>query len=143
SKIKKWRIAAFVGMLACAGASRGVEAGPAEQSEWWSRTDQSFFDLLLRERKDIADVAQELNRSKPASGPEAMRKLNVLLRAGLWSEAMKAVDQLHAVCPELANNAIQSIFHTACDEFEAWEVARQLVEVFADNIQELPLESPF
>src|SRR4030095_14750815 len=87
------------------------------------------------------DVAQELNRSKPASGPEAMRKLNVLLRAGLWSEAMKAVEQLHAVCSGLAHNAIQSIFHTACDEFEAWEVARQLVEVFADNIQELPLES--
>jgi tetratricopeptide (TPR) repeat protein len=141
SKINKWPIAAFVGMLTCAGASHGVEAGLAEQSEWWSRTDQSVVDLLLRERKDIAAMARELDRSTPVSGPEAMRKLNVLLRAGLWSEAMKAVDQLHAVCPELANDPIYSIFYTACDGFEAWEVARQLAEVFADNIQELPLES--
>jgi tetratricopeptide (TPR) repeat protein len=141
SNISKWCIAAFVSVFSFAAVGRDLEADPGEQSEWWWRTDQSVVELLLRERKGIVDVARELDRSTPASAQEAMRKLNVLLRAGLWSEAVKAVDQLHAVCPGLANYPIESIYLSACDDFEAWKVAQQLAEAFADNISELPLES--
>jgi tetratricopeptide (TPR) repeat protein len=141
TKINKLHIAAFVGVLSCAGVGCGVEADSAAQAEWWWTTDQSVVELLLRERKDVVVVAQELNRSAPATAQEAVRKLNVLLRAGLSSEAIKAVDQLHALCPELANNPVQSIYLSTCDNLEAWEVAQRLVETFADNISELPLEN--
>jgi tetratricopeptide (TPR) repeat protein len=140
SKIKQLRAAVFVALLSCGGVGRG-EADSTAQSELWWRTEQSVVDLLLKERKDLVAVVRELNSSTPASTEEAMRKLNVFLRAGLWSEAIEAVDQLHAVCPELANNPIQSIYYSACDGYEAWEVAQRVVETFADNISELPLES--
>jgi tetratricopeptide (TPR) repeat protein len=141
SKINPLRLAAFVAVLSWGGVGRGEEVDATAQTEWWEKTDHSVVELLLKEQKDIVALAQELNRSAPASAPEAMRKLNVLLRAGLWSDAVKAVDQLHAACPELANNPIESIYHSACDEFEAWEVAQRVVEEFADNISELPLEN--
>lgn len=141
AKINLRRLAALAALLSSGVICRSEEAGPIARSESWAKTNQSVVELLFREQKDIVPWAQELSQTTPVTAPEAMRKLNVLLRAGLWSDAIQTFDQLHAVCPDLDNSSIQSIYHLLCDEFGAWEAAQHLVEVFADNIQELPLES--
>ena len=114
---------------------------PANQNpEWW--TAQCDVVAVLSDQKtDIAELVDKVTASPPKTGVDAMRKLNVLMRAGMNAEAAEAVQELKSLCPDLDNHQVRQVYHDACDDFQAWELAQSIVEVFADNISEIALDN--
>lgn len=107
----------------------------------WFEADRKAATLLVRDRRDIADLIAELTASKPKDPHEAMLKLNVLMRAGINEAAAEAVRDLAELSPKLDNYQISNIYYRACDDYEAWPLAQRVVEVFADVVQDISLEN--
>lgn len=107
----------------------------------WFETDRSAATLLVRDRRDIADLVAELTASKSKNSQEAMLKLNVLMRAGMNEAAARAVEELAELSPKLDNYQISVIYYRACDDYEAWPLAQRVAEVFADMVEDLSLEN--
>ena len=107
----------------------------------WFAVDKEVAAVLFEERRDIAEIVGEVMASRPKTGFEAMFKLNVLMRAGMNEAAKEAVVQLGQLCPMLEDHPACRIYYQACDDFENWEVARRLVEVYAERISQLSLEN--
>lgn len=120
------------------GAAYGSESGPD-----WFEADKTAATLLVTDRRDIADLVGELTASKPKTPLEAMVKLDVLMRAGMNERVVEAIEELSELCPELGNYQISSIYYRACDQYEAWELVRRLLEVFAENVEDVWLENRF
>jgi tetratricopeptide (TPR) repeat protein len=110
-----------------------------EMPDWW-KAQGDVVAVLLEQRTDLAELVEEVTSSKPKTGQEAMVKLSVFMRAGMTQEALETVDELKGLCPDLDNHGVEMIYHAACEEFSAWEVAQAVVEAFADNISKMRLE---
>jgi len=115
--------------------------GAASEPPTWLETQREVVTVLQERKTDLGDLVKQVNASMAGTCWEAMFKLNVLLRAGVDRAAVGAVDELRKHCQDLGNHEIQAIYYEACDHFEAWEVARRLVEVFADEIFDVDIEN--
>jgi len=114
---------------------------PAEQDpEWWT-AQRDVVAMLSEQKTDITELVAKVTTSPPETGIDAMRKLNVLMRAGMNAEATEAVKELKSLCPDLDNHQVGQIYYDACDDYQAWELARRIVEVFADSISEMALDN--
>jgi tetratricopeptide (TPR) repeat protein len=120
----------------------GVSAGePAEEAPDWWATQRDVVAILSEGNTDIADLVAQTATSPSKTGADAMRRLNVLMRAGMYAEATEAVSELQSLCPDLDNHQVGQIYYASCDDFLAWELAQRVVEVFADNISQVNLEN--
>jgi tetratricopeptide (TPR) repeat protein len=120
------------------GAVGGSRPGPD-----WFEADKTAATLLVTERRDIVDLVGEVSASRPETPQEAMVKLSVLMRAGMNEKAVETIEELGELCPELGNYQISSIYYRACDQYEAWELVRRLLEVFAEQVENVWLENRF
>ena len=119
--------------------SAGVRAAE-ETADWW-KAQRDLSSMLMEQDSDIAELATEVGSAAPATAQEAMFKLSVLMRTGMNKEAVKALQELKRQWPEIDNYQVSSIYYDACDNLEAWDVAKATVEVFGDNISEMALEN--
>ena len=124
------------GLMAC-----GLLCASAEdvRVEWW-KTEKELTVQLSSGQKDIFELVRSVRAQQPASAEQAMLKVMVLLRAGLWKDAVAAVDELQRLAPKLENGQISAIFYAAGDQFGASDVAQRVAEVFADTVSDLPLD---
>ena len=114
--------------------------GPKDPPDWWkaqqeitlrlNKTDQSLFQLVVQRTNAIPDTAQI-----------CLEDINLFLRAGLFDQANARIDRMQAMCPELNNSLISSIYYAACDHFQAWEIAQHILDVYANQVSELALEN--
>ena len=114
-----------------------VYAGDAE-ADWW-QTQRELSETLMTGGADFAELAADVAELSPKTGLEAMRKLGVLMRAGMNDEAVQALQELKEAVPQLDNYQVSSIYYHACDDLGAWDVAKATAEVFADNISDIAL----
>ncbi len=126
------------------GAGIGVYARDAdderEMPDWW-KAQSDVVAILTEQKVDFGGLVEKVSALKPKTGQDAMVKLSVFMRAGMTQEALKTVGQLKDMSPDLDNYQVGGIYHEACDDFSAWEVARRVVETFADNISGIALEN--
>lgn len=111
-----------------------------EAPDWWN-TERNVKDLLFAQNKSLVEMARSMIDTKPQDAHEAMLKINIMMRAGMTEEAIKSSEVLKELCPELDNSIVNDIYYTAVDKYRAWEIARKIVEIFADNISNLSLEN--
>jgi len=130
-------------VLAVMGSMQARALGGAgeEGRPDWLEAEREVGTVLVREGRDIADVVGEVMASRPKTGREAMFKLNVLMRAGMNEAAAEAVEELGELYPELQNYQISSVYYRACDDYEAWGLARRVLEVFAQRVTDVWLEN--
>ncbi|MHC4087485.1 MAG: hypothetical protein ACYSU3_09290 [Planctomycetota bacterium] len=107
----------------------------------WFEADKAAAVSLVRERRHIGDLVHNVMASKPKTPQEAMLKLNVLMRAGMNDAAAEAIEELGQLCPSLENHQISLVYHRACDQYEAWGLARRMLEVFAERVTNVWLEN--
>lgn len=112
----------------------------AEEVDWW-RAQEDLNAQLASQRTTVAALAASLATSKPKTGQEAMVKLSVLMRAGMNKDAIAALKELKALCPDLRSYQFGSIYYEACDHLKAWEVARSVVETYAETFRDVSLEN--
>jgi tetratricopeptide (TPR) repeat protein len=115
--------------------------GAAAEPPTWSETQREVLTVLRERKTDLGGLVKRVNASAPRTCREALFKLNVLLRAGVDRAAVGAVDDLRKRCQDLGDYEIRAIYYEACDHFGAWQVARRLVEVFADEVFDLDIEN--
>ncbi len=118
----------------------GALGAASEPPSWW-QTQREVVTILLKQGPELDQLVKEVNQSTPATCRDAMFKLGVLLRAGVDQAARGAVGELKDRCPGLGHGEIQAVYYDACDAYGAWEVARRLVEVFADDVSDLAIEN--
>jgi len=136
----RWRRTAWVLLiLSVIGAVRAQEPA-GEDLDWWA-VQRDIVAILFEQKTAIADLVAEMTASPSKTGADAMRKLSVLMRAGMNKEATEAVGELKSLCPDLDNHQVIQVYHAACDDFLAWQVAQRVVEVFAASISEMTLEN--
>ncbi|MFN0128482.1 MAG: biopolymer transporter ExbD, partial [Verrucomicrobiales bacterium] len=112
----------------------------AEPLDWW-QTERDVTAALDTPGADIAALAEGARSAKPATGREAMFNLALLLRAGMNREAQAAIKQLKRTSPDLHGSQLRQIYHTVGDQMAAWDVARTLVEEFAETIHDIDLSN--
>jgi len=132
-------LTAIAGLSCLAAGSAGVSAAEAS-ADWW-KAQRDLSSMLMEQDRDIAGLAAEVGSSAPGTAQEAMFKLSVLMRAGMNKEAIKALQELKRQWAEIDNYQVSSIYYDACDNLEAWDVAKATVEVFGDNISNMALEN--
>ncbi|UCD50653.1 MAG: hypothetical protein JSW27_24400 [Phycisphaerales bacterium] len=131
-----------VSVLLILGIFASVRAEePATRSPDWWAAQRDVVTILMDQKTDLAELVVQTTTSPPKTSAEAMRKLSVLMRAGMNKEAAEAVRELKSLCPDLDNHQVGRIYYAACDDFAAWDLAQNVVEVFADNISEMNLEN--
>ncbi len=113
----------------------------AEQEPDWWKAQGEVTAWLLNSNTPIARLVSDVTARPATDGPAAMFKLSVLMRAGMNQAAIGALRELKALCPNLGSSQVSSIYFQACDNDAAWDVAKAVVEVFADNFTELSLEN--
>lgn len=121
----------LVGSILCAAS---------ESPDWW-QTQREVVTALVGQGADLADLVKQVNASSPGTCRDAMFKLSVLLRAGVDRAAVETVGQFGTLCQNVDGSQIQAIYYHTCDVYSAWEVARRLVEVFADDVSDLAIEN--
>jgi len=136
----RWRETAWVLLVLGIIAPVYAEEPPGDDPDWWA-TQRDVVAMVIDQKLDVTDLAAEIVAASPQTGRKAMFKLNVLMRAGLNTEAVEAVKELKSLCPDLDNHQVGLIYYSACDEFLAWELAQNVTEVFAKNISEMSLEN--
>ena len=107
---------------------------------WW-KTQEEVSGILLTQGTSISDLVSTVEMSKPENAQDAMFKSCVLMRAGMKKEAIRALHELHTICPDLDDYQIEGIYYFACDDLAAWDIAQATVEIFAENIAEMALEN--
>ena len=116
-------------------------AGAEERLDWWA-IDNEVGDRLITGEKNLVEWAGELAASEPESSRDAVVKLDVCLRAALDEDACEAVRALWRLGPEKADSyLLTSSYYAATDHYQAWDVARAIVETFAPRIHEISLEN--
>ncbi len=114
---------------------------PAEEAPDWYRAQSEVVSTQMTGQQDFFSLAERMRKLKPENGQQAMFKLGVLMRAGLIKDAGTALRELKTLHPGLDNYQISGIYYEACDNLLLWDTARDVVEVFAENISELSLDN--
>lgn len=94
---------------------------------------------LSSEKRNLVDWAAELLKKEPKDVKEAMIKMEVLCRAGLDSHAAKSVEQIKSLSLPIQDNNtardnIRLLINMACNEYQAFQTARSIVEAFPEQI---------
>ncbi len=126
----------FLWLLFAAALARA----DVEPPDWWE-VQQEVVRTLTAQKSTLVDLTKHVTEAKPATAREAMVKVAVLMRAGMDTEAVGALQELKALSPKLPAHQVGHIYYAACDEFQAWEVARGAVEMFAEIVDDLSLEN--
>ncbi len=121
-------------------AEDGLAMSSTAEPEWWS-TKREATRLLFEQKRSIVELAREMIDSDPKTAHEAMLKVDIMMRTGMSEQAIKALKTLKRLYPQLGNHQVSGIYHAACDEHYDWDVARNVVDIFADNISEISLEN--
>jgi tetratricopeptide (TPR) repeat protein len=111
-----------------------------ENVDWW-QAQSSINKEVMEKGTSIASLAKNAVKSSPTSNQEAMYKLCVLTRAGMNKEAIQSLQELKKQCSKLDNYQISSIYYDACDNLQNWDMAKAVVEMFADNVSEIALDN--
>jgi hypothetical protein len=118
-------------------------AGKSQEIDWWSVKN----DVGLRLNSggiNLIDWASELIDREPTTPQEAVVKANVMMRVGLNDETVAALQSLKSLQLEgesPTNYLISNIYYAATDEYEAWDVAAKVAEIFDTDIQEMSIEN--
>lgn len=111
-----------------------------ERLDWWA-IDSEVGGCLIGGEKNLPDWAGELAAGEATTSREAGVKLSVCMRAALDDEACAAVRTLWQLGPEkVGNHLLTDSYYKATDDYQAWDVARTIVETFAPTIYEIPLD---
>ncbi|MEZ5942465.1 MAG: hypothetical protein R3C18_13810 [Planctomycetaceae bacterium] len=105
----------------------------AEDPGWYD-LDWEIEKQLLTEERDLVTWAEELISAVPTTQREALVKINICLRAGLFDEATEAVHVLHELAPEMSNEELTSLLSETTNSEETLGVARVLIEQFAPQL---------
>ena len=115
--------------------------GNAQEMDWWAVKNDVGLRLNSGEI-DLLDWASELSESEPATVEEAVVKANIMMRVGLNDETVAALQSLKSMQAEgesPTNYLISNIYYEATDEYEAWDVAAKVAEIFDADIQEMSI----
>lgn len=122
----------------------GVTAGGLTcfgQAPDWGQAGRDLRSRLWESNTPIATLVQRVTTRPVSDGQAAMFNLSVFLHAGMEQEAVGAVQELKRVFPELDSYQAHTLYYEACDQAEAWGVARTVLELFADQVTDLTLEN--
>jgi len=112
----------------------------ADEPDWWI-VQQAVTEKLREPDVDFATFARKTMTTNATVGQEAMIRLSVMLRGLLLDEADKSLNQLKATCPTLGLDQIKAIYYNAGDQFNAWPTARRLLELYADEVDDVTLDN--
>jgi len=118
------------------GLAMSSTAGP----EWWS-TEKEANRILFEQKRSIIEMTRDMIDSDPETVHEAMLKVDIMMRTGMSEQAIKALKTLKRLRPQLGNHQVSGIYYAACDEHHDWDVARNVADIFADNISDISLEN--
>ncbi|MFC1719429.1 hypothetical protein ACFL6S_37615, partial [Candidatus Poribacteria bacterium] len=121
-------------------SSADNDVSAEDEPEWWS-IEKEATRLLFEQKRSIVELAKEMIDYDPETTHEAMLKVDIMMRTGMSEQAIKALKTLKRLSPQLGNHKVSGIYHAACDEHYDWDVARNVVDIFADNISEISLEN--
>ncbi len=140
---KKLRVAGYIYSLILLWAMIPAHVYPDESQTCgqspvsWGNAVTEVTTTLMWKKVDFFELAAEAISTKPKTAPEAMFKLELLLRGGLTKDAVDSVRELQELCPNLDGDQVEGIFAQASARYSAWEVARTIAESFSDNVKRL------
>ena len=105
-----------------------------EETPQFSEVESDVTWQLLGEEKNLIDWATELLKTEATTPRDAMVKISVCLRAGLYDEAADTVVQLKELMPEISKYDVERIFLKASHRREGWSVCLTVIETFAHKI---------
>lgn len=106
----------------------------------WTKIDMAADTLLFEKKMDIEDLVAKVSAGTPATLQDAMFKLNVLMRAGMIEESITALKELKRFWSGGIFDAVSGIYDEASKVHSSWRLVKALIEIFADNIQQLHLD---
>ena len=127
----------IVGFSAILLSSSGVLAG--QKTTDWFKAQREATVMLMEGKTSISKLVANLRTATPENAQDAMFKVSVLMRAGMNKETIEALRELKEFSPQMENYQVACIYYNACDNVFSWDVAKAIVEVFADNISEMTL----
>ncbi len=107
----------------------------------WGQAERELTTCLWVSNTPMATLARAATRQAVTDGQSAMFKASVFLWAGMNEHAIAALHELRRACPMLSSPQISRIYYEACECQDAWDIAQAAVELFAENVTELPLEN--
>jgi len=111
-----------------------------ENVDWW-KTQKDVDIILTKQKTSIINLATSICKIKPGNAQEAMFNLCVFMRMGMTKEAVGMLQELRQHNDIISEHQISSIFYAACGDFKNYDVAKKVVEIFADRIIKLELNS--
>ena len=115
--------------------------GAQEKEPSWNQAQREATALLMKPEANLAALVKQVSASPPTSGQQALFRLSVLTRAGLTKESVQTLQTLKRLSPDLKEGQISGIYYEACDHLRAWEVAQALLELFAENVSVVDMET--
>jgi hypothetical protein len=133
----------LLAILTWSTAAWGKEATPD-----LSKAEQEVRAALVLPDASLAALVQQLGQSKPTSGQEALFRFSAFSRAGMETEAIQSLRDLKGFCPEFGRSLVgyggselTGMYYEACNKQRDWNLAQAIVDIFADNIIDVELES--
>ena len=111
-----------------------------EKVDWWkARKDVSA--KLSNEKISVINLATNICNIKPQNAQDAIFNLCVFMRMGMTKEAVKMLRFVKNSNAKINEDQISSIYYAVCGDFKNYDVAKAIVEIFADKITELELNN--
>ncbi|MCD4779091.1 MAG: hypothetical protein K8S27_00870 [Candidatus Omnitrophica bacterium] len=98
-------------------------------------------DTLFFQKKKFHKLVKKTQQTKTTDAADAKFKIALFMRAGMTKATLAAVQDLKRLAPKLNNHDISQIYCSACDRYENWFVAKDLVDTFAENISEIDIRN--
>lgn len=111
-----------------------------ERLDWWSVNAHVARQLQTGER-DLVEWASEWADNRPETPKAALVKINVSLRAALDEVALAGVRELKEFEANPSDSVLNGIYYDCCDQYEAWNVAKAVLETFAGQMSEVTVNN--
>jgi hypothetical protein len=128
-------------LLALLGVCLSSTLIAAEDSPEWHEAERKAFVTLTQPEASLADAVRQIEQKAPISGQEAMFRASIFLRAGMNEQAIQSLRDLKRLSPDLAGSMVSSMYHSACDDRQVWDVAQAICEIFGERVTDITLEN--
>lgn len=115
-----------------------IDMDSPQYNIWYTSKSRIDAYLITQEMtiEELVEKAHSITSKEPL---DIMFKLSVFMRANMSEDAIAALKELKQACPDLNNSEIQYMYSYAIHKAMAMDIAKAIVEVFADNISDISL----
>jgi tetratricopeptide (TPR) repeat protein len=118
----------------------GLRAQEAGNADWWA-AQRELSGLLVDRKMRIEALVDRAAAAPPATAPQAMLKVAVLMRAGMGREAVAMLKELQRLAPDLDSCQVSDIYYEAFDTLHQADIAQGVLEIFAGTVCDVSLEN--